>query len=140
MTEHTDNTAPAAPQESGGPVDPLVGWLYTRLWAGLLTVSGWLKHAGGKLLDAGWALGDYTARHHYPKTPEGRKVIPALTATADDPEGEYEDGEEPECLICAGEGMVYGADHLDWDEDGYDDYLECPSCGGSGKAKDMTYC
>ena len=124
----------------GGPVQAFVGWYYTRLWEACITCGLLLKRAGNTLLDAGWGIGDYTALHHYPKTPEGRKVIQALTATADDPEGEYDDGEEPGCLICGGEGMVYGADHLEWDDDGYDDYLECPSCGGSGKAKDMTYC
>ena len=47
---------------------------------------------------------------------------------------------EPECLICAGEGIVEGRDHLDWDEDGYDDLITCPSCGGTGLAKDMSFC
>ena len=48
--------------------------------------------------------------------------------------------EEPLCLICGGEGMVEGSDHLNWDEDGYDDFITCTSCGGSGMAKDMTWC
>lgn len=135
LQQHQGQQAGNAPADRQ---ERFVGWLYTRVWNGLLTVSGGLKHAGSTLLDAGWALGDYTARHHYPKTPEGRKVIPALTGG--DPEGEYLDGEEPGCLICGGDGMVYGADHLDWDEDGYDEMIECPSCGGSGLAKDMSYC
>ena len=47
---------------------------------------------------------------------------------------------EPPCLICAGEQIVDGSDHLDWDEDGYDQMIACPSCKGTGLAKDMTYC
>ncbi|MEW6169331.1 MAG: hypothetical protein AB1651_16795 [Pseudomonadota bacterium] len=50
----------------------------------------------------------------------------------------YDD--EPSCLICGGEGWVDGSDHLDWDEDGYDDIIRCTSCKGSGLAKDMTWC
>jgi len=46
---------------------------------------------------------------------------------------------EPLCLICGGEGGVDGSDHLDWDEDGYNDFIDCPSCHGSGLAKDMTW-
>lgn len=49
-------------------------------------------------------------------------------------------GDEPPCVICGGEGIVDGADHLDWDEPGYDEMIYCPSCKGSGLAKDMTYC
>lgn len=52
----------------------------------------------------------------------------------------FDDGEEPACLICGGEGLVDGSDHLDWDEDGYDDVIRCTSCKGSGLAKDMTWC
>lgn len=52
---------------------------------------------------------------------------------------QFYDGEPP-CLICAGEGWVEGRDHLNWDDYGYDDVIRCPSCGGSGLAKDMTYC
>lgn len=48
--------------------------------------------------------------------------------------------DEPVCLVCGGEGLVEGRDHLDWDEDGYDDPIECTSCRGSGLAKDMTWC
>lgn len=51
----------------------------------------------------------------------------------------YQD-EEPTCLVCGGEGWVEGSDHLDWDDDGYDDLIECTSCRGSGLAKDMTWC
>lgn len=47
---------------------------------------------------------------------------------------------EPLCLVCGGEGVVEGRDHLDWDEDGYDDLIGCTSCRGSGLAKDMTWC
>lgn len=52
----------------------------------------------------------------------------------------FDDGEEPACLICGGNGWVDGSDHLDWDEDGYDDVIRCTSCKGSGLAKDMTWC
>jgi len=48
--------------------------------------------------------------------------------------------DEPLCLVCGGEGIVEGSDHLDWDEDGYDSIIECTSCNGSGLAKDMTWC
>lgn len=48
--------------------------------------------------------------------------------------------EDPECLVCGGEGIINGCDHLDWDEDGYDDLITCTSCQGSGLAKDMTWC
>lgn len=44
------------------------------------------------------------------------------------------------CLVCGGEGIVEGSDHLDWDEDGYDDLITCTSCNGSGLAKDMSWC
>lgn len=49
-------------------------------------------------------------------------------------------GDEPSCLVCGGEGMVDGGDHLDWDEDEYGEWIECTSCHGSGLAKDMTWC
>ena len=57
-------------------------------------------------------------------------------------EGEIFDdpSDEPACLVCGGEGWVEGRDYLDWDEDGYDDMIECTSCHGSGLAKDMTWC
>lgn len=51
-----------------------------------------------------------------------------------------EANEEGLCLVCGGEGIVEGSDHLDWDEDGYDDLITCTSCNGSGLAKDMTWC
>ncbi len=47
---------------------------------------------------------------------------------------------EPLCVICAGEGIVDGSDHYDWDEDEYGELVTCPSCHGSGLAKDMTFC
>ena len=59
----------------------------------------------------------------------------------DDPDQDYLPiGEEPACVICGGEGIVDGSDFLDWDEDGYNDLIECTSCRGSGLAKDMTWC
>ena len=53
---------------------------------------------------------------------------------------ELGDDEEPCCLICGGEGTVDGSDNPDWDEDEYGELVDCPSCGGSGKAADMSYC
>lgn len=53
---------------------------------------------------------------------------------------DYGDGLEPDCLICCGEGFQWGYELGDplW----YDEYAvyPCTSCGGSGLAKDMTYC
>jgi hypothetical protein len=60
--------------------EQLVEWWYAKLWLGFLTLSGWLKRAGSTLLDAGWALGDYTANSHYPATRKGRQVTAALLA------------------------------------------------------------
>jgi hypothetical protein len=52
-----------------------------------------------------------------------------------------DDGEHGCCLICGGEGTVMGQDYFDWDEDEYNDpCATCPSCHGSGKAEDMTFC
>jgi hypothetical protein len=58
----------------------------------------------------------------------------------DDDEDELSPNGERLCVICGGEGFVEGRDHLDWDESGYDDLIECTSCKGSGLAKDMTWC
>lgn len=55
------------------------------------------------------------------------------------PDDELSPDGEPLCLVCGGEGIVDGSDYLDWDEDGYDDLIECTSCHGSGLAKDMTW-
>lgn len=47
--------------------------------------------------------------------------------------------EEPDCLICGGDGFVFGAsfgDPLWYDEN---KVYACKSCGGSGLRKDMTY-
>lgn len=47
------------------------------------------------------------------------------------------------CVICGGEGTVRGQDHFDpmWDYEKYNNpFATCPSCGGSGLAKDMSYC
>jgi len=43
--------------------------------------------------------------------------------------------EEPECLICGGEGFIENPDPLWYDGT----FIHCNSCGGSGLAKDMTY-
>jgi hypothetical protein len=47
---------------------------------------------------------------------------------------------EPECLICGGQGWEWGCDLGDplWYDD--DEVVTCSSCGGSGLAKDMTWC
>ena len=52
------------------------------------------------------------------------------------------DDEEPwACIICGGEGTVDGQDYYDWqEEEYYDPIAMCPSCHGSGLAKDMTFC
>jgi hypothetical protein len=48
-----------------------------------------------------------------------------------------------DCSYCGGEG--WGMVGVDWDTDDaingpYDGEIEkCPSCGGSGRAKDMTF-
>lgn len=47
------------------------------------------------------------------------------------------------CVICGGTGTVNGRDHFDplWDYERYNNpYATCTSCGGSGLAKDMTWC
>ena len=45
---------------------------------------------------------------------------------------------EPECLVCGGEGFIDNPDPLWY---GFDvKEIRCTSCGGSGLAKDMTYC
>lgn len=51
---------------------------------------------------------------------------------------EYDDGTEPDCLICCGEGYLYGEDMGDplWYD--ADASYPCYSCGGSGLRKDMT--
>lgn len=54
-----------------------------------------------------------------------------------------DDEDQAECSYCDGEGC--GIVGVDWDcSDGingpYDGEVEtCPNCGGSGKAKDMTF-
>ena len=61
--------------------------------------------------------------------------LDATEPTADD---DYDGDIEPDCLICAGEGFLSGADMGDplW----YDDHksYRCYSCGGTGLRKDMT--
>lgn len=49
------------------------------------------------------------------------------------------DDEDRDCLICGGEGWVFGesfGDPLWYDED---EVYACKSCGGSGLRKDMTF-
>jgi hypothetical protein len=52
----------------------------------------------------------------------------------------YDDGREPECLVCGGDGWQVGCDLGDplWYDD--DEVVTCSSCGGTGLAKDMTWC
>jgi hypothetical protein len=61
------------------------------------------------------------------------------------PDEDYDDddsehlGEDDDCLICGGEGDVWGdtfGDPLWYDED---ELYPCKSCGGSGLRKDMTF-
>lgn len=59
-----------------------------------------------------------------------------------DPEfeiNEDSDDEGCDCLICGGEGFVYGEDLGDplWYD--VDKSYPCTSCGGSGLRKDMTW-
>lgn len=46
------------------------------------------------------------------------------------------------CLICCGEGTVDGRDYFDplLDDEYFDPMAICPSCHGSGLAKDMQWC
>lgn len=53
---------------------------------------------------------------------------------------EWDDPDEELCVICGGEGVIEGCDHLDWQDPRYDDLITCTSCGGSGLAEDMTWC
>lgn len=51
---------------------------------------------------------------------------------------DYEDDEYitgSGCFWCCGDGMVENDDPI---QRGPEKYLKCPSCGGSGKRKDMT--
>lgn len=51
-----------------------------------------------------------------------------------------DDCDEPACSVCSGEGFGYyddfGLDPLWY---GFDELVNCPSCGGSGLAKYMRY-
>jgi hypothetical protein len=61
----------------------------------------------------------------------------------DDRFHDWDDGTEPECLICGGEGFVDGADLAPMYDYGWIDETRmytCTSCRGSGLAKDMTWC
>ena len=53
---------------------------------------------------------------------------------------EYEDGPEPECMDCGGEGYVDSVAEVTgrwfWDDDGVG---KCPNCGGSGLRKDQQW-
>ena len=56
---------------------------------------------------------------------------------------ETDDGPEPACLICGGDGYVEGADIAGMYDFGWIDEnksYRCTSCRGSGLAKDMTWC
>ena len=53
---------------------------------------------------------------------------------------DYWDGEiEPPCLICGGDGFQE-SNEIDPLWYGFNELIPCTSCGGSGLAKDMTYC
>lgn len=54
-----------------------------------------------------------------------------------DPDGDYCEDEELECVICAGSGYIENPDPMWY---GFDvDEIRCDSCGGSGLRKDQTY-
>ena len=52
----------------------------------------------------------------------------------------YDDGPEPPCLSCAGEGVVDSvageSGRYGWDDDGPG---TCPNCNGSGSRKDQQW-
>lgn len=48
---------------------------------------------------------------------------------------DYADPDELTCSWCCGDGLVENDDPI---QRGPDEFLKCPSCGGSGKRKDMT--
>lgn len=52
----------------------------------------------------------------------------------DEHDDDYED-EDGYCFWCGGDGMVETDDPL-WD--GFGAWVPCSSCGGTGKAEDMT--
>ena len=51
-----------------------------------------------------------------------------------------EDGEYALCSWCDGEGWTESGDPMwdGWDEYGNPNLIACPSCGGTGLAKDQT--
>jgi DnaJ-class molecular chaperone len=51
---------------------------------------------------------------------------------------EFNGIDEQKCLVCGGGGMIDNDDPLWYGFDVYE--ITCTSCGGSGLAKDMTYC
>jgi hypothetical protein len=52
---------------------------------------------------------------------------------------EYDDDMEPDCLICGGDGYLFGEDMGDPLWYSADEVVTCKSCGGSGLRKDMAY-
>ncbi len=62
-----------------------------------------------------------------------------MSTNDSDDDYEYEccDG-EGSCLVCGGEGFIDNPDPLWYGFDRAE--IKCTSCGGSGLAKDMTYC
>lgn len=52
----------------------------------------------------------------------------------DDPDDAY----EADCFHCDGEGWVECDDPIQCTREHYNDLCRCSSCGGSGRAKDMT--
>ncbi|MGH9255364.1 MAG: hypothetical protein ACRD3C_12440 [Vicinamibacterales bacterium] len=53
--------------------------------------------------------------------------------------GDDDDGEERDCIICGGEGYVFGEDMGEPDWYDADEVVRCTSCQGSGLRKDMTW-
>lgn len=52
-----------------------------------------------------------------------------------------EDGDEPDCMDCGGDGWVHGSEIADFYDYGWIDEnktYRCPNCGGSGLRKDQT--
>ena len=53
-------------------------------------------------------------------------------------EDDYDDGMEPGCHTCGGDGFLEANEaHCDWVNFG-DELVSCPNCCGSGLLKDCT--
>lgn len=61
--------------------------------------------------------------------------VKPLSAAEDE---DYDDGVEPECHTCGGDGCLEANEaHCDWVNYG-DELVTCPNCRGSGLLKDCT--